>query len=199
MGVKLPDDSNNSAYAKFGKGDNAYIKPLKINKGWNDHQNQPQLVFKFQAVSTEGGESGVIPGYISSKITVQEDENFSSHLAKLLNAVDKTEAVLRELGIEDELVERIMDPSDDTRYEAETEEENQELYEAVLKHLADYGEFVLKAGTKLAGKDNGYSKVNDIHDLVEKDPFDDPAEVVASESSEESSEEDAGAVLADGS
>lgn len=174
MGVKTID-SDGGGYALFDKGENVYIKPTKIEPGWNDRENEPQLVFRFRAISTEDsdGEPGTIPGYLSSKITIQSDEDFNSFLGNLLVAAGVAEAVLDDIGVDEDDIEGILDPDDDRRYEAEDEKENQALYAAVVSRLSELDNLVLKAGTKQAGKDNDYSKINGIYKRVEKDPFPD--------------------------
>jgi hypothetical protein len=170
MGVKTIESGD--GYAKFGKGENAYIKPIEIEPGVNDYAGDDddtdrQIDFVFQAESAEEGEAGRIPGYLSSKITIQEDDNFSSNLGKLLQAAGKLESVLGDLGIDDETIQAIKDG--DKRYVAETPEENQDLYAAVVTRLNEVDDLVVKAGTKFAGDDDDYSKVKDIIERVDKD------------------------------
>lgn len=88
--------------------------------------------------------------------------------------------MLSDLGVPDEVITDIK--AGEKRFEAETEEENVDLWEAVLEHLKDVENFVVKGGTILAGDNDDYSKANEIYERVEKDPFaDDPAEQTASD------------------
>lgn len=179
MGVKNLD--SDGGFAKFGKGDNVYFKLTKIDTGWNERDDAPQLPAGLTAVPVEGGEPGTIPAYFSSKITIQEDDDYSSNLGKLLSAVDKVEPVLADLGISDDVIEEIMDGK--KRYEAENEQENAALFEAVVDHLSEV-DAVWKGGTKFGG-DNDYSKLVDVIDTVDKNPFsDDPADSTTSEESD---------------
>lgn len=183
MGVKTID--SNGGFAKFGKGDNVYLKPAQIDTGYNDYQDEPQLECTFLAVPTDGGEQGQIPGYLSSKITIQEDDNFSSNLGKLLIAADKLEAVLADLGLDDETIEAIK--NGEMRYEAETESENTDLYSAVVTHLSQLNGFVVKGGTKY-NKGEDFSKVNDIYGRVDEDPFAETGDAAESDSDAESAD-----------
>jgi cobalamin biosynthesis protein CobT len=164
--------SSGDGYAKFGKGENAYIKPIEITPGVNDYADEDdetdqQLNFVFQAKSAEEGDIGRIPGYINSKITIQEDDNFSSNLGKLLQAAGKLEAVLKDVGLDEETIEAIK--AGDDRCFAADEQDNQELFAAVVNRLDNVDDLVLKAGTKFAGDDEDYSKVKDIIERVDKD------------------------------
>lgn len=170
MGVKTIESGD--GYAKFGKGENAYLKPIKITPGINEYADEDddtdqQLDFVFQAKSAEEGDTGRIPGYFSAKITIQEDDNFSSNLGKLLEAAGQLEAVLGDLGIDEDTIEAIK--AGDKRYVAETEAENQDLYAAVVSRLDEVDDLVVKAGTKFAGDDDDYSKVKEVIERVEKD------------------------------
>lgn len=196
MGVKTFE--SNGGYAKFGKEDNVYFKLKNIKPGWNDREDEPQLEGTAQAVPVEGGEPGTIPFYFSSKITLLEDDNYSSNTGKLLREVGKARAVLSDLDVSEEHIKEILDESENTRYEAETKQENSALFEAIVEHLKDL-DAVWKGGTMYGG-DGEYSKLTKVVEAVEKNPFaDDPAEQTASDDdaeSEAADAEDDGAALA---
>ena len=100
--------------------------------------------------------------------------------------------VLRELGADDDLVDAI--EAGDKRYEAQDEEENQELMQAVAKHI---GGKVLRAGSKWNG-DEEYSKVTEFYELSDKDPFSgdptDSTDAAADESEAADADDDAAAL-----
>lgn len=143
------------------KNENAYLRPKKIETGYNDHEDKQQLDFLYDAVGAESGKRGTVPGWHSSSITVNpDDDNFSSVIAKLLIATDGLEIVLKDLGVPEEAIEQIK--NGEQRWAADTKDENLALKEAVASHLASLDEVVLKGGTKFAGKKDDYSKVQDI-------------------------------------
>lgn len=157
-------------YAKLGKGENAYVKIIDITPDVNDYAGEDddtdrQLKFIFQAKSAEEGTVGRIPAYFNSKITIRDDDEWSSNLGKLLKYAGVLEDVMRDVGLSEEKIEEIMD-GEDLAY-ASDGDQNAELHEAVVTRLSEVDDLVLKAGTSFAGDDDDYSKVSDILERAE--------------------------------
>ena len=180
------DVNSGEGFTKFGKGANLLIKADSIDHSQGSYQGDEyqQLDLVFVAVPENGGEQGRAPAWPTSKITIGESDEHTSKLAQLLTTAGVLEDVLRDLGADDDLVTAIEDG--DKRYEAQDDGENQELMQAVAKHL---GGVVLRAGSKWNG-DEEYSKVTDFYERSEQDPFSgDPADSTeSSDSADEAAE-----------
>lgn len=178
--------SSNSGYTDFGKGANLIIKPQKLEHDRGEYKGEEyfQLHFVFDAVPENGGEQGRAPAWLSSKITIKESDEHTSGLGKFLQAAEKLEPVLRDLGASDELVQEIKDG--DERYIAKDEDENRELMEAIAKNIDGV---VLRAGSKLNGNEE-YSVVKEFYEIVDNDPFANADEDGAESESESADDED---------
>lgn len=163
--------SSGEGYTKFGKGANLLIQAYNIDDGKDSYQGEEyfQLVFGFNAIPENGGETGRVPAWITSKITIGDSDEHTSKLAQLLQAAGILEDVLRELGADDDLVAAVL--AGEERFEAKTREENLSLKEAIAKHL---GKTTLRAGSKFNSKEE-YSVVKDFYEAVAENPFDDPS------------------------
>lgn len=178
--------SSNSGYTDFGKGANLIIKPQKLEHDRGEYKGEEyfQLHFVFDAVPENGGEQGRAPAWLSSKITIKESDEHTSGLGKFLQAAEKLEPVLRDLGASDELIQEIKDG--DERYIAKSEDENRELMEALAKNIDGV---VLRAGSKL--NSNGeYSVVKEFYEIVDNDPFANADDDAESESADEEAADD---------
>lgn len=181
MGLKSID--SDGGYAKFGKGDNAFIRVKEINPETEPESYQGdeyfQIEFKFDAVNeADTTQRGEIPAWITSKLTVTDSEEHTSNMAKLLQSAGVLEDVLLELLGEEELVDMVINGEE--RWEADNAEENQKLGKAIVPHLKDK---VVKTGTKHNAKGD-YSIAKDFYGPGDEDVFED------SEDSEEESGED---------
>lgn len=164
--------SNGEGYIKFGKGENVLARVANIDHGRDEYQGNEyfQLEFVFDAVGETSDDEGRIPAWIASKITIQESEEHTSRLGKLLQAAGILEDVLHELGADEERVQAIEDGEE--RFEAETQDENLALMEAVAKHIDDR---VIRAGTGHNSKGE-YSVAKDFYEEADENPFDDVEE-----------------------
>ena len=182
----LIEDENDGGYVAFKNGDNAIVKPKEIKQkepsGTGQYDNNDyQLEFIFNAArENDTSEQGIIPGWLNSRITVS-DSDHTSHLAKLLQSVNALEDVLKELTNGNEAaVEKVL--SGDARFVAESDSENTRLMKAVAQNISDH---VFRVGTT-HNKSGDYSKVDDIYEAADEDPF---AETENSDEETDSAEE----------
>lgn len=179
-----------SGYTKFNQGDNALVKiqnlePDTAPEGGEYGGGQLQLKMVFDAVSEiDDDESGRLPYWPNSKITISESDEHKSALGRLLVNAEILEDVLSDLGFSDEEVEMVVDG--DARWEAEDRDENVELAKAVATHLKAV---VLRVGTK-QNNSGEYSKVDKVYGLADSDPFDDESVSGSSDESEQEEEDE---------
>lgn len=162
MGFNTIENDGSGGYSLFEDGDNAVAKLSKIECDISTYQGEFQgyeLELRFDAVEEVDEETeGVLPYWPNSKITVADTEQHTSNLAKLLQVAGVTEDVLRELGADDDTVRAIL--GGDANFDAESVDENQELAQALLKHLAGK---VFRVSTKQRTDSDGeptYSQVD---------------------------------------
>lgn len=176
MGIHDIQSDGEGGYALFEDGDNVIGKPSKISCDVSTYQGEFQgyeIEIGFEAVEEVDEEDrGRIPYWPNSKITIQDNEELTSNLAKLLEIAGVTEDVLSELGYGDEVVEAVV--NGEKNFSADSVEENQDLAEALVKHL---GGKVFRISTKQRSNSDGeptYSMVNRIVSISDKeDLFDD--------------------------
>lgn len=174
MGFNTFDNDNDDSggYALFDNGDNAIAKPSKIAVDSSTYRGDRtfEIRVEFEAVEELDEEKrGTIPYWPNSKITVKEDSDWASDLAKLLQAAGVVEDVLEELGAPEDKIEEIM--NGEGNFQAESEEENQELCKAVAKHLP--GSVLRVSTVHNSSDDPDYSKVEKVYGLKDgkKDLF----------------------------
>jgi len=176
MGFKELDNDGEGGYSLFNDGDNAIAKLSKIEVDVSTYQGEFQgyeLELRFDALEeVDEDDSGTIPYWPNSKITIADTEQHTSNLAKLLQVAGVTRDVLEELGASDEVVSAVL--SGDQNFEADTVEENQELAQALLKYLP---ETVFRVSTKQRQDGDGeptYSQVDRVLELKQgkSDRFD---------------------------
>jgi len=175
--------SDGEGYTTFGKGENVLARVANIDHDLDEYQGSEyyQLELVFDAVSETSDEQGRIPAWLSSKITIQDSEEHTSSLGKLLTAAGILDDVLKELGADADLIEKVRDG--DERFEAENEDENVALMQAVAKHI---GDAVIRTGTG-HNSSGEYSVAKDFYESVDEDPFkeSDDADEAADESGQQ--------------
>jgi len=136
MGFEKLEDSDGDGFAKFRQGDNAIIelKQIKPEKDSYEGEEYRQLAMRFDAVNeTDVSETGVIPGWFNSKITIKESDEHTSFLGNLLEKAEVVDEVLEKLGADSDTIEATKDG--DERFTAKNHEENEALAKAVAKVL----------------------------------------------------------------
>lgn len=171
MGFNELSNDGEGGYALFEDGDNVIAKPSKISCDVSTYKGDFQgyeIMIDFDAVEEVDEEDrGRIPYWPNSKITIQDNEELTSNLAKLLKIAGVTEDVLRDLGADDELVESVK--SGGTNFSADSVDENQELAKALVKHL---GGKVFRISTKQRSDSDGeptYSMVDRVVSISDKE------------------------------
>lgn len=162
----IGDDS--AGYARFQKGDNAYIKISQLEPDRDQYQGEEyfQLAMEFDAVNeSDPEEQGTVPGWFSSKVTVRDSEEHTSNLAKMLQAAGVLRDVLSDVLEDSDAVAKVL--NGEARWEAETESENEAVGKAVASALQGK---VLRAGTK-HNSTGEYSIVKSVYGEVGEDPF----------------------------
>ena len=185
----LIENDNDGGYVLYDNGENAIAKPKEIDSKLPSTNGQfesgYQLHIEFDSVNErDDSESGVLPAWLNSKITIAETDDHTSDLAKLLRSAGVLEDTVSELVAGNEAaIEKVV--SGKARYEVESEEENLELMKAVSKSISDR---VFRVGTK-QNKNGEYSKVDDVYGAADRDPFSSEEFEESEEESDESAEE----------
>jgi len=160
---------NNEGYALYDKGENVYLKIDTVQPDENewDGEVQKQLKMVFASRSQHGDTEGLIQYYPNSLITIAETAEHTSHLGQLLKEAGVVEGVLKELGLNEETVESVLNGQ--TRIEAETDDDNTELAKVVYSFL---GAKVFRASTKPNSEDDpAYSLVKEVFESADSDKF----------------------------
>lgn len=186
MGVKDMGNDGDE-FVSFREGDNAIVEisQLEVDTGSYQGDEYKQLAMEFDAVNeSDKDQSGIIPGWFTSKITIAETDEHKSALGKLLSKAGVLEEVVSDVVDDSSVVEAIIDG--EKRFVAETDDENESLGMAVASALDGKK---LRVGTSL-NSSGDYSVVKSVHGLAEDEGNDNDSdeEVLFDEESEEEDE-----------